>query len=68
MIKRISAYTIHCDACGRRLGGPFGSSSTAYIFAIGNGLAKTEEPYYVYCSRECKEKLEAALPKPEKDQ
>lgn len=68
MIKRISAYTLHCDACGRRLGGPFGSRSTAFIYAIGNGLAKSEEPYYVYCSRECKAKLEAALPKPEKDQ
>ena len=42
MIKRISAYTLHCDACGRRLGGPFGSRSTAFIFAIGNGLAKSE--------------------------
>lgn len=68
MIKPCKAYTLHCDACGRRLGGPFGDRSTAFVYAIGNGLAKTEEPYYVYCSRECREKLEATIPKPEKDQ
>ena len=53
MIKKATGYKLFCDACGKNLGGVFGSKETATVYAIMSGyyLRKYEQ---FYCSFMCR--------------